>query len=322
MGQGLRRTRVTRAMVRATRSPLNGDDAAEQAAPPRFRKVDRKLNKPPSSNTGGRHPWWDDVEEDEDEEPESWPNAESPAPGRGELPELGFSTPRGVQVEIAPWPSAAHDDAGPTYSTQFLPARADRHLELRPSASASRPSSAARSTPPGSRRSRSTSRCTLWDESENHLIPAVGSEAYILDEIDANPSVARAQPSISRLFDHTLPKEHPTSSGTSGSNGGPGPGGATTTTSTARSTPSTIRSRPRPWNSTSNGQRQRRFFDRLDLFTHGYLNSSAIPNLGDGVVVGGRRGLDGHAWRTSFFGSYNAGLNKDAPTTSAILGGS
>ena len=55
------------------------------------------------------------------------------------------------------------------------------------------------------------------------------------------------------------------------------------------------------------------------MFTHGVINSSAIPNLGDGVVVGGG-GIWTASKRTSLFGSYSAGLTADAPTTFFQLG--
>jgi hypothetical protein len=56
-----------------------------------------------------------------------------------------------------------------------------------------------------------------------------------------------------------------------------------------------------------------------DRFTHGFINSSAIPNLGDGIVVGAG-GLYTLGERLSQLGSYNAGLTVDAPTSFFLLG--
>jgi hypothetical protein len=64
---------------------------------------------------------------------------------------------------------------------------------------------------------------------------------------------------------------------------------------------------------------QRRVIGKLDVFTHGFINSSVIPNLGDGIVVGAG-GLYTSGERLSLSGSYDAGLTVDAPTTSFLLG--
>jgi hypothetical protein len=302
---------------------LNGDDAAEPALPPGFRKVDRKLNKPPfHEHFEGRHPWWDDDEEDEAEEPESWPNAQSPGPDMANFPNSAFTIPRGAfQVEFAPLAlSGPSDDTGPSYSTQFLLRYGlTDHLELRlfglGFAAILR----------GPQRTTGFSpiafdlKANLWDESEDHLIPAVGLEAYVQTIYGSPVFRSGTQPALSLLFDHTLPKGF-NFEWNVGFNG-------------AQSQVRDNNDINGPINTVHNQLEtealefnlqwalQRRFFDRLDLFTHGYLNSSAIPNLGDGVVVGG-----GAVWmatrKVTVFGSYNAGLNKDAPTTSAILGGS
>ena len=64
---------------------------------------------------------------------------------------------------------------------------------------------------------------------------------------------------------------------------------------------------------------QRRFYKKLDIFVHGFINGAAIPNLADGVMVGAG-GVYLLSNRLTLFGSYNAGLTIDASTTFFLLG--
>ena len=238
------------------------------------------------------------------------------------FPNSAFTIPRGAfQVEFAPLAlSGPSDDTGPTYSTQFLLRYGlTDHLELRLFGLGFTAILRGPQRTTGFSPIAFDLKANLWDESENHLIPAVGLEAYIQTIYGSPVFRSGTQPALSLLFDHTLPK---------GFNfewnvGFNGAQAQVRDNNDINGPINTVHNQPETEALEFNLQwaLQRRFFDRLDLFTHGYLNSSAIPNLGDGVVVGG-----GAVWmatrKVTFFGSYNAGLNKNAPTTSAILGGS
>jgi hypothetical protein len=64
---------------------------------------------------------------------------------------------------------------------------------------------------------------------------------------------------------------------------------------------------------------QKELFEGFDVFYHGFLNGSPVPRAGDGIVMGG-----GAIWapnrRIAFWGSYNAGVTPDSPTTFVQLG--
>src|SRR4051794_26004845 len=173
---------------------------------------DRELDPPPfvkiaeDPDKSGDGPADDD--EDDDDEPAAWPSVKDPGPDIANFPNSAFTIPRGAaQIELAPVTlSGPTDDNGPTYSTQFLLryGLTDR-LEFRIFGLGYTAvfHSAQRTT--GFAPIAFDMKMNLWDESDNHLIPAVGLEIYLLTEFGSPAFRSGLQPAISLLFDHTLP---------------------------------------------------------------------------------------------------------------------
>ena len=174
----------------------------------------------------------------------------------------------------------------------------------------------------------------MWDENLDLHIPAAGAEIYILTPFGSNYFSGGTQPSIALLLDHTLPfdilLEHNFGlTGIEDTFGG------------------AVYEFSYQW------ALQRQVFKDFAIFTHGFLNASALPRtpiyqrpIGKGdvrtllpldptdatlffhpkhqvtpaqLVIGG-----GFLWnlstRLSLFGSYNVGLGGDSPRILAQLG--
>jgi hypothetical protein len=134
-------------------------------------------------------------------------------------------------------------------------------------------------------------KTNLWRESKNHLIPAAGLEVYLQTEFGSPALRSGLQPSLSLLFDQTLPF------GVNfewnvGVNGAQKP---FTLKHNLPNGPINDYHGPEQEALEFNAQwaLQRRFFKKLDIFVHGFINGAAIPNLADGVEIGGGGGLQG-----------------------------
>jgi hypothetical protein len=151
----------------------------------------------------------------------------------------------------------------------------------------------------------------MWDENLEKHIPAVGAEIYIQTPFGSPFFNGGTQPSIALLLDHTLPfdvlLEHNF--------------GLTGVQSTFGEA---VYEFSYQW------ALQRQVFKDFAVFTHGFLNSAALPRLPifqrhipqappSALVVGG-----GFLWnlsrRLAVFGSYNAGLAEDSPRMIGLLG--
>jgi hypothetical protein len=256
--------------------------------------------------------------DDPESEEATWPNVADPGPDMANFPNSAFTIPRGAaHVEFAPVTlSGPTDNNGPNYNTQYLLryGLTDR-LETRIFgigyvAVFGGPQQTTGFAPPAF-----DLKMNLWDESKNHLIPATGLEVSLLTEFGSPALRSGVQPSLSLLFDHTLPFdfEFEWNVGVNGAqqplNSNDKPNG-----------PINLFHGPEEdtleWN--LQWALQRQFFGKLDVFTHGFINSATIPNLGDSVPVGGG-GVYTVNKRLALFGSYNAGLTADAPTTFLLL---
>lgn len=255
-----------------------------------------------------------------DAEPDTWPNIEEPGPDMANFPNSAFTIPKGTaQVEFAPVSlSGPTDNNGPSFTTQYLLRYGlTDNLEFRVFGLGFADVFHGAGKTSGFAPPAFDLKLHLWDESENHLIPAVGLEGYYQSTWGSPAFRSGWQPSGSILFDHTLPLNFKFEWNI-GLNGAQAPLFGTDR-------------RPNgPINVVHGPERnsmewslqwalQRRMIGKLDVFTHGFLNSSAVPQLGDGITVGA-----GGIWtasdRFSIFGSYNAGLSVDAPTTFLLLG--
>jgi hypothetical protein len=300
---------------------------------------DRKLDPPPFAKTLGgakdeEHNKGEDQDKDKndqegapdkpaggdkDSESASWPNIRDPGPDMANFPNSAFTIPRGaVHIEFAPVTLAgATNSNAANYTTQFLVRYGlTEHFELRVFGlgftALSPPQRTTGFAPPAI-----DLKANLWGESENHLIPAAGLEVYVLTEWGSPALRSGMQPAMSLLFDHTLPLDI-NLEWNIGFNGAQAPLFARDRTPNGPiNTFQGPETNAFEWN--LQWALQRRFFKKLDIFTHGFLNSSAIPSLGDGVVIGG-----GAVWlpseRLALFGSLNGGTNKDAPPTFFLLG--
>ncbi len=151
----------------------------------------------------------------------------------------------------------------------------------------------------------------MWDENLEKHIPAAGLEIYILTPFGSNYFNGGTEPSLGLLFDHTLPfallYEH--NFGLTGLQDTFG---------------ESVYEFSYQW------ALQRQVFKDFAIFTHGFLNSAALPRVPifqrhivqappSQLVVGG-----GFLWnwskRLALFGHYNAGLIGDSPSMLAQLG--
>jgi hypothetical protein len=261
-----------------------------------------------------------DGDGDDDSEPESWPNVQDPGPDMANFPNSAFTIPRGAaHIEFSPVTlSGPTDNNGPNYSTQFLLryGLTDR-LEVRMFGIGFFALFNSPQKTTGFAPIAFDMKTNLWRESRNHLIPAAGLEVYLQTEFGSPALRSGLQPGLSLLFDHTLPLNI-NFEWNIGVNGAEKPIGRLHDSPNG---PLNFVHTPEENTLELNLQwaLQRRFFKKLDVFTHGFLNGSAIPNVADGITVGG-----GAIWlmnpRLSLFGSYNAGLTKDAATTFFLLG--
>ena len=235
-------------------------------------------------------------------------------------PTAPITIPRNaVQFELAPVTlSGPTDNNGPNYSTQYLLryGLTDR-LELRMFGLGFFEVFHSSQRTTGFAPLAVDMKTNLWRESKNHWIPAAGLEVYLQTEFGSPALRSGLQPSMSLLFDQTLPF------GVNfewnvGVNGAQKP---FTLKHDLPNGPINHYHGPEQEALEFNAQwaLQRRFFKKLDIFVHGFFNGAAIPNLADGVEIGG-----GAVYlasnRITLFGSYNAGVTIDAATTFFLLG--
>ena len=153
---------------------------------------------------------------------------------------------------------------------------------------------------------------------EEPLIPAAGLEVYLQTEFGSPALRSGLQPSMSLLFDHTLPFGI-NFEWNVGVNGAQKPLHLEARPPQRTDQPLPRARSRRPWNSTLSGHSSAGSSSKLDIFIHGFINGSAIPNLADGVEIGGGAIYTVNE-RISVFGSYNAGVTIDAATTFFLLG--
>ncbi len=142
----------------------------------------------------------------------------------------------------------------------------------------------------------------LWDENKEGLLPATALEVWIQSDLLSTSSEfdEGLQPAISLNFDKSLPAGWSLEVNV-GIAGQEKPDGREIIDETVQWTVS------------------RNLSPNVNVFVNGYLNTIAGPGNGGGAMIGG-----GAFWylsdRVATFGSYNGGLNDEAPTTLAQLG--
>jgi hypothetical protein len=146
-------------------------------------------------------------------------------------------------------------------------------------------------------------KVNFWRENRKYFIPATGFEAAILTP-SGTPGLNQGyQPIANLLFDWTLPADWMLELNV-GFAGDPSPNNEFST----------------ELETVVQWSFQHEVFEDFDVFFQGYFNGTAVPRFGDGVVLGG-----GFIWavnrRLALYGSYNAGVSDEAPTTTLILGG-
>jgi hypothetical protein len=253
----------------------------------------------------------DDIDEedrpDASETAAAWPNVHDPGPDMANFPNAAFTIPRGAfHIEFAPVGLYGPDkDTPPTYTTEFLLryGLTDR-VEARLFGNGYQSMFHVR---PGLQGGSGWSpiafdtKVNFWSQPDERLwLPSVGMEAWIQADFATKALREGTQAGINLLFDHALPGQFQLEWNVG-----------------VNSTPEAQQFDGLEWN--FQWAFQRRFFDRLDVFTHGYINSASLPREGDGIVVGGG-GVYSVNDRLALFGSYNAGLTLEAPTTFFQLG--
>jgi hypothetical protein len=154
-------------------------------------------------------------------------------------------------------------------------------------------------------------KANFWEENLDHYIPAMGLEAYIQTTFGSPAFNSGLQPSLSLLFDQTLPFEINFEYNFSLSGVGL-PNGAS------------IYQFGFQWSF------QREVFKDFDIFVHGFYNAANLPRLPGissipsashpQVVVVGIGAIWTLTDRLAIFGSYNVGLTPDSPSTIALMG--
>ncbi|MFO0959762.1 MAG: transporter [Isosphaeraceae bacterium] len=152
----------------------------------------------------------------------------------------------------------------------------------------------------------------LWDENPQLRLPAAAIEVYIQTPFGSPRFNNGTQPSLTLNFSKELPGDFDfeVNFGINGSND------ALNQTY---------------YNFSIQWALQRELFSDVFLFTHGFLNNSALPRL-PGVIVPAGQVINnlpvvvgaGLLWnvsdRLAFFGSYNFGVDRDAPQRIAYTG--
>jgi hypothetical protein len=292
---------------------LHEDPLARSPVPPPERD---RLLLPPLSNLIFEHDWeLKDADEARDDvlSRRSRFDITLPGPDTANFPNSAFTLPKGrAYIETSPATFFGKSRSFPAqYNWEFLIRYGlTDNLEFRLfssgySATLSKPYTTGFSPPVFD------FKYHLWDENLEKHIPATGVEIYIQTPFGSPFFNGGTQPSISLLLDHTLPLdillEH--NFGLTGIQDTFG---------------ESVYEFSYQW------ALQRRVFKDFAIFTHGFLNSSALPRLPiyqrhipqappTQVVAGG-----GFLWnlsrRLAVFGSYNAGLAADAPKIIAQLG--
>jgi hypothetical protein len=241
------------------------------------------------------------------EQAAAWPNIHDPGPDMANFPNAAFTIPRGAaHVEFAPVGLYGPDkNTPPMFTTEYLLryGLTDR-LELRLFGNGYQSMYHVR---PGQDGGSGFSpiafdvKANFWNQPDDQLwLPSAGIEAFVQADFATKALREGTQAGLSLLFDHALPYEFQLEWNVG-----------------INTTPEPARGDGVEWN--FQWALQRRFFDRLDVFTHGYINSASLPREGDGIVVGGG-GIYSLSDRLALFGSYNAGLTHEAPTTFFQLG--
>jgi hypothetical protein len=146
-------------------------------------------------------------------------------------------------------------------------------------------------------------KINFWEQKPKSWIPAVGLEAFILVPTGSSGLNQGTQPSLNLLVDHDLPFDI-LFEWNVGFVGDPSPN-----SKNASGLEPAVQ-----W------AFQKTLIENFDVFFQGYFNGPTLPRYGDGVELGA-----GAIWSVtdtfSIFGSYNAGVTSDAPTTIFQLGG-
>jgi hypothetical protein len=144
-------------------------------------------------------------------------------------------------------------------------------------------------------------KSNLWKENKTYHIPAAGFEAFLQTNTGSIGFNQNTQVGFNLLFDHTLPYD------------------VLFEWNVGIASDPSLR-QTSVFEVVVQWAFQREIVEGFDIFYHGYLNGSANPRLGDGLVMGA-----GGIWtitqRFAVFGSYNGGITSDAPTSILQLGG-
>ena len=158
-------------------------------------------------------------------------------------------------------------------------------------------------------------KMNFWEENTKYWIPAMGVEIYIQTTFGSPAFNSGTQPSVSLLFDHTLPwgfsYEH-----NFGLTGNEGP------------------FRLNIYQFSYQWSLEHQVVKDFNVFWQGFYNASALPRLrrfllpeliraqtrNPTAVVTGAGGIWTVNDRLAIYGSYNVGLTQFSPTTIALLG--
>lgn len=245
-----------------------------------------------------------------------------PAPDTANFPNSAFTLPKGrAYIETSPvgfyGPST---QASPQYNWEFLFRYGlTDNLEFRLFSNGYTSAGAPLSTT-GFSPLVFDVKINFWEENPRYFLPAFGLEAYIQTDLGSPAFNGGTQPSLNLLFDHSLPLELQLEYNFS----------------------ITGVEAIRGLNDYVFGFQwalQRSLTDEFAVFTHGFYNAAALPRFpnqtptpgdppgptppttgSEAAVVVGAGALWSPTDRLSFFGSYNAGLNRASPSTIALFG--
>jgi hypothetical protein len=276
------------------------DEAPETAAPDRPEAPGVPQSDPPPDvperNASGPFPW--------SRQDLTKPDIRNPGPDTANFPNSAFTLPRGrFTVEVSPvFLSGPSVGTAKSYNAEFLLryGLTDR-VELRLFGNG-----------PAFEKGRFAAngmsplawdlKINLWPEDKLHWIPAVGLETFILTPTGSPGLNQGTQASINLLFDHSLPL------------------GILFEWNIGVVGDPSSNNRGNVLEPVVAWAFQRELVEDFDVFFQGFFNGATLPRFGDGVVLGA-----GAVWtintRLAVFGSYNAGVTPEAPTTIFQLGG-
>ncbi|QDU45037.1 hypothetical protein Mal52_35250 [Symmachiella dynata] len=233
------------------------------------------------------------------------PNIKTPGPDMGNFPNGSYTLPQGwAYLEFSPFTLNGPETGTPSnYSTPFLLRYGvTDNVEFRIFSTGIQSNYGSGDNTTGFTPTAFDLKVHLWDEDKTGWVPSTALEVWLQTDLTSTAEVFDDgfQPAVNLNFDKSLPWNCSVEI-TIGVIGAEEFDGSQTFQETVQ------------WSFSRN------LTDDFNIFLNGYHNAIAGPGNGSGEMIGA-----GATWyvsdRVALWGSYNVGLNDDAPTTLSQLG--